>query len=204
MISKKLQQGFGILEMIISTFIVTLVVAVAATFFSYFINNYNFSFEENRILFEAETSIRRMAAEIREARTSENGAYPLVTADDQEIRFYSDVNNDGKVDRVRYFLSGSTLNRGVVAPQLPPNVYDDTNEKVSVISNYVVNGSDPLFYYYDGNWPGDSVNNPLIPANRLLDTRLVKINIKVNTGTGFNVADFVFGTEVMIRNLKTN
>lgn len=203
-VSKKTSGGYGMLELVISGFVITVIVSGAATMFVFFIRNYNFSFEEGRILSDAETVVRKMTTEIREARTSEEGAYPLVAANDQEVQFYSDVDNDDEVEKVRYFLDGQDLMRGVVEPQASTPIYDDMTEMTKVVSSFVTNDSEPLFYYYNGDWPGDAVNNPLVQADRLLDTRLIQVEIKINTGEGFGVEDFELATEVMMRNLKTN
>ena len=45
-----------------------------------------------------------MVKEIREARTSDDGSYPIEKARDKEFIFYSDIDKDGEVERVRYFL----------------------------------------------------------------------------------------------------
>jgi hypothetical protein len=198
------RQGYGLLEVIISSFLFAIVVAGGAAFFVYFLRNYDFSFEETRIINDAEATMRRIAKEVREARTSENGAYALFTANDQEIGFYSDIDNDDVVEKVRYYLDGSNLYRTIVEPEGSPLSYDDIDEEVSLVSEHLTNNSDPVFYYYNEDWPGDEINNPLILTNRLSETRLVQIEIKVNTEEGLGVSDFIFSTEVMIRNLKTN
>lgn len=196
--------GYGILELVITSAITAVVVTAGAVLFMYFLRNYNFSFEESRILGEAEATMREMTTEIREAKVGENGAYPLAVASDQEIRFYSDMDEDGETEKIRYFLEGEVLKKGVIEPSSPPIVYNDAAEVVSTVSSYIVNGADPVFYYFNSGWPGDTLNNPLIPAERLLETRLIRINISINTYQGQDVDDFKLATEVMVRNLKTN
>jgi len=51
-----------------------------------------------------------MVKEIREARSGEDGSYPIVLAGDKEFIFFSDIDNDGKTERARYFLG--TTNSG--------------------------------------------------------------------------------------------
>lgn len=194
--------GLGLVEVVVASFIVAIIIMVAAVFFSFFLRSYSFSFEENRIIGEAESMMRKMSAEIREARTSENGAYPLVEAGDFEIMFYADVDNDGVVDRVRYYLEDEKLYRGLVLYDNENDIYESDSEVIRVLSDYVVNGDSPIFYYYNSNWPGDEVNNPLEQNRRLLDTRLVRIVVLVNTTTNPNIGDFELESAVMIRNLK--
>jgi len=196
-------RGFTLVELVVGTFIFSIVVAIAAAFFVTFFRNYDFSFDQGRTVSETNRAFRDITEELREVRTSEDGAYALVTADDQEIGFYADIDNDGRVERVRYFLDGEVFNKGVIEPDVPPTVYDEADEQVQVISEFVKNGVDPVFYYYNGDWPGDEVNNPLDPTGRLLETRVVRVEMKINTAEG-QQEDFELGTQVMLRNLKDN
>jgi prepilin-type N-terminal cleavage/methylation domain-containing protein len=197
------QRGFTLIEVIVASFILTILVGISAIFFVYFFKNYNFSFEQNRSLDDAQSSINKLITELKEAKTSESGAYPLLTTNDQEITFFADIDNDGKVEQVRYFLDNTQLKRGLIEPEAPPLIYDPAKEKVVVITDDVRNSAIPLFYYYNGDWPGDIVNNPLAAGARLLNTRLVKVNLIINTNPGLQ-KDFNISSEVMIRNLKTN
>ncbi|MGB9598473.1 MAG: hypothetical protein ACPLZH_01335, partial [Minisyncoccales bacterium] len=42
--------------------------------------------------------------EIRQAQTAENGSFLIEKANDKEFVFYGDIDRDGRVERVRYFL----------------------------------------------------------------------------------------------------
>lgn len=50
--------------------------------------------------------------ELRSALPAENGAFPILTAATNTLTFYSDIDDDGVVERVRYFLSGSKMRKG--------------------------------------------------------------------------------------------
>ena len=201
--AKQGQSGVTLIELMVVVFIFVLVMAVMAVFFDYFFDSYYFTFDQGRSIDEVKVSVDRFSREVREAQSSQEGAYPLQVANDQEISFYSDVDNDGQVEFVRYFLSGNNLMRGVIEPGSPPNVYSPGTEATRIISEYVRNGVEPVFYYYNGSWPSDVVNNPLVLADRLLETRLVEINLMINTSPNTQ-DDLEVSTRVMIRNLKTN
>jgi hypothetical protein len=64
----------------------------------------SYQWEQSLAISEARRGIETMVKEIREAREGENGAYPLEFAGDKELIFYSDIDNDGETERVRYFL----------------------------------------------------------------------------------------------------
>lgn len=199
---KQKSNGFGLIEMMVSVFILSLVVAVAAVFFGYYIKNYNFSFQQGQVIADADFLFARINEEVREMRVSEDGGYPLVVANDNEIGFYSNVDNDDSVEKVRYFLSGTEIIRGVTEPSESIPIYDSMNETVSVVASDIRNTT-PIFYYYNQNWPGDNENNPLAQADRLIETRLVKVELVININPTEN-EDFKIDTEIMMRNLKTN
>ena len=49
------------------------------------------------------------------------------------------------------------------------------------MANYVVNERDnPIFYYYNGNYPGDTVNNPLATPTSPGAIRLIRVHLYVN------------------------
>ncbi|GAH01165.1 unnamed protein product [marine sediment metagenome] len=56
---------------------------------------------------EARRGVSIMVKEIREATSGEDGSYPIEKAGNKEFIFYSDVDKDGAIERVRYFLGGS-------------------------------------------------------------------------------------------------
>jgi prepilin-type N-terminal cleavage/methylation domain-containing protein len=195
--------GFTLVEVVVAVFVVGIVVAMSASMFVFYFRNFNFTFEQGRTVSQSQVAMGRVLADIREARTSEDGAYPLAIANDQEIEFYSDIDNDDKVERVRYFLTGNVFQKGVVEPGSPPLVYDPNSEEIEEITSFVRNGVNPIFYYFNSDWPGDEVNNPLEQSKRLLETRLVRVELLLNTDPD-QQSDFTVSTEVMVRNLKTN
>jgi prepilin-type N-terminal cleavage/methylation domain-containing protein len=150
---------------------------------------------------EANRGIITMVKEIRNIRAGDNAAYPLERAQDQEMVFYSDVDFDGDTDKVRYTLSGTQFIRGVINPVGFPATYPSSDEKIKVIAENVQNGTNPVFYYYNGDWPDDTVNNPLPSPARLSDTKLMKVRLEIGSSTD-NL--YILESYVQIRMLKNN
>ncbi len=144
-----------------------------------------------------------IAKELRGARQSDNGAYLLSSAGDQEIIFYSDIDLDGKTEWIRYSLSGTELIKEIIKPTGYPAVYDPQNKIISTLSENIRNGATPLFYYYNGDWPTDTQNNPLITDDRLSETRTVKVYLRVN-GEAKPEKDYIIETFAQIRSTKEN
>lgn len=181
-----------------------MVILGLTAFVTTFFQNFMFSFEQFDVLNITQSSLTRVVRDIREARTGETGAWPIIEALDNSFTFYSDVTNDGKADRVRYYLDGTNLKRGVIEPGGSPLSYPAANEKTIIIASYVDNGVIPVFKYYNGSWPDDTVNNPLVLSARQINTRYVTIYLKINpkpsTPSGFQELK----SGVNIRSMNTN
>lgn len=201
---KTYRSGFTFVEVAVAGFTTFITVIVLIIFTSYIFQSYDFSFDTNRAISAAEDGLRRMTLDIREAKPSENGSYPLVTTNDQEFGFFADVDNDGIVEQVRYFLEGTDLKKGVIEPSGIPAQYLPETETVTILTDSVVNDTEPMFFYYNGNWPGDTQNNPLPQAQRLLETRLIKATIRVAPDNQPLPDAFELSTSIQLRNLKNN
>jgi len=152
---------------------------------------------------EANSNIRIMVREIRTARPADNGAYLLDTLGDDEIIFYSDIDYDSQAERVRYTLNGSDLEKGVIEPAGFPATYPQEDEKVIVVSENIKNASENLFSYYNGDWPSDTINNPLALPFRFANTRTIRVYLILNT-TDDASQDYILESHAQIRMLKSN
>lgn len=198
------RNGFTLLEVIIAVFLFSAIVALVAGFAVYFFRNYSFSFEEQQVVSESQSALTQMIREIRRARLGDDGSWPIIEAEDTAFMFYSDVNADGRTDRVRYFLQDNELRRGVIEPTAVPVTYMVANEVVTTVMTNVEATATPLFRYYNGDWPADTVNNPLLPATRILNTRFVKVHVRLNPTPNFAANGFELTSGVTIRSMKDN
>lgn len=198
------KKGFTLVEILTAMGIFTTVIVVITGLLIYYLQGYTFSFEETQSIGQAQGSMTRMIREIREARTGENGAWPVVQADDNTFIFFADITNDGRSDRVRYFLEGTDLKKGVIEPTTVPVGYPAQNEKITIIASNVDNQGSPLFTYYNGDWPSDQVTNPLAAGQRLLNTRFVSVYIRININPDSGSQPYELTSGVQIRSLKDN
>lgn len=198
------QQGFTLIELLVTIVVIVAVSALIVRFSVYYLQSFSFSSEETQSISLAQQAIGQLTRDIREARSGENGAYTLVDAQDNSLTFYSDITNDGRSDRVRYFIENQQLKRGITEPTAAPVDYPSANEKIKVIIDNIDLNGQALFTYYNGNWPSDTVNNPLALSVRLLNTRYVGIYTRVNVTTGSGSQPFELSSGVQIRSLKDN
>ncbi len=199
-----ISRGFTLVETIVAVFLFVGLVGAVSGFAIFFFKNFSFSYEEQQSVNLIHGAVTRISRDIREARTGNQGAWPIISAGDNEFIFYSDVTNDGRTDRVRYFLDGNLLKRGVIEPTQVPVEYHLSQEKITVIASGIDLGGKPLFTYYNGLYPSNMTNNPLPTQLRLLSTRLVSIYLRSNiSGNTINDA-YEASASIQIRSMKDN
>jgi len=97
-------KGFTMVETMVTIAIFSLVIGATMGFITISYKTYGFSWQQSVAINEARKGIETMVKEIREARTGDDGSYPIEKARDKEFIFFSDIDKDEEVERVRYFL----------------------------------------------------------------------------------------------------
>ncbi len=97
-------KGFTLIETIVTIFIFALVMGAVTSFIVMAYRTYGYTWEQSIAIDEARRGIETMVKEIREARSGDDGSFPIEKAGDKEFIFYSDIDKDGETERVRYFL----------------------------------------------------------------------------------------------------
>ncbi len=148
--------------------------------------------------FEAAVINARRAAEIiskeiRGANNSDRGDYPIALADGQDFIFYSDIDYDGDFDRVRYFIEDRVIYKVVTQPGAARD-YTGAGA-TTTIANYVNNGGQEAFVYYDGS---------VAETGDLDSIRLIRVRLLFNVTPGVAPDDILVETDVHLRNLKSN
>lgn len=143
-----------------------------------------FIIEEGLASAAASHSTNKMVIQLRGVQQADNGDYPIRSGDDFDLVFYCDIDDDHVVERVHYFLDLATdqLRQGVSNP-LPtdPITYPVADDTVTVVANYIVNeADDPVFYYYNSNYPGDTVNNPLATPTNVGVVQMIRVHLLIN------------------------
>ncbi len=107
--------GFTLIESLVTVVVFTLATIALMGFISLGYKVYGYTKEQSIAINEARKGIENMVKEIRQAKQGDNGSYAIEKADDKEFVFYSDIDNDGKTERVRYFLG--TTNSGALTEE---------------------------------------------------------------------------------------
>jgi prepilin-type N-terminal cleavage/methylation domain-containing protein len=196
------KKGLTLIEVLVAMAIFTLIMG-AITLFARDLFKYNSIFTGGLTAYdEARKVFQPIASEIRSASSSSLGAYPIETAEDTNFVFFTDINNDGLKEKIRYYLSGSTLMRGVIIPSGNPLQYLSATETISEVVHSVSNGSNPIFTYFDSTYNGSTL--PLVQPVSVQNVRLIKITFMIDTDPNRPPSPVTVSTQISIRNLKDN
>lgn len=125
--------------------------AVVASILYFYRANTN-TFEQGIQVESARRGVEFAMRDIREITYGDDGAYPILSFSTSSFSFYSDVDRDESVERIRYFLEGASFKKEVTNATGSPPSYASP-EQASTISEYVQNASQglPVFRYYNAS-----------------------------------------------------
>lgn len=189
-------RGFTLIETIIIIFVLSLAMGATVGFILMGYRTQDYTFQQSQAIDEARKGTELMVKEIREARTGQDGSYVIAKTEDYEFSFYSDIDKDRAIEKVRYFIDGSDFIKGVIEPEGVPAVYPEEEEFFILSQN--VRNAPPIFRYFDGD--GNELSRPA----RKKDTKLMKVYLVININPNRAPQDFELESEVQIRNLKNN
>jgi prepilin-type N-terminal cleavage/methylation domain-containing protein len=202
--NNNLEKGFTLVE----TMVVIFVFGIVASGTTLMLKNIFVNVRQQSMSMDnvdlARKAANNFVNEMRNASYGANGAYPINQAGDTQIIFFSTApKGNGTVSRVRYYISGSTLLKGIIDPTGTPGTYNTANEVITTVLKNLSLGSNPLFYYYDGNYSGSG--NALTQQVNINLVKFVKINLTVlKQISPNNNSTFTVNAGGAIRNIKTN
>ena len=186
-------KGFTLVEVLVSMSILMIIVFISTNFISTSSRSAKFASEQEEAITNARKAMDVTKREIRGANSSERGDYALATIEDDEFSFYSDVDNDGQMENIRYFLTGTNLIKELTEPGAS-NDYSETPTQ-QTISHFVNNQEENVFTYF---------NRDYIETNTINEVRLVNVNLKINVTPTIAPNDYYVETDITLRNLKDN
>ncbi len=198
------EKGFTILELLVAVSIFSVLSVMAALLFVNIFTGSNQQFSALSNVDQARLVTNQFTNEIRNATTGVEGSAPLNTASTNQIIFFSKSSLGGAtVNRVRYYLVGTTLYKGVTVPSGNPPNYNLAQESNIIVQRDISNGVTPIFTYYDGSYAGSG--SALVQPVNINSVKFVKMNLMVLTRVKENVNTvFSISAGATIRNLKNN
>lgn len=199
----KYKKGVTLVELLVSISILVIVLIVASLFQRdlFFLN----SSLQSGLNAQLDTRhlVNVMVTELRKTSPSASGSYPIEFASTTAVTFYSDIDGNGSVKKVRYFLSGSSIKKGVTPPTGNPPVYNAGSESLSTLMDFVISSStQPIFQYYSSSYDGTSL--PLAFPVDVPSIRLIKITVIIDKDPNRSPSQTVVTSNVSLRNLKDN
>jgi prepilin-type N-terminal cleavage/methylation domain-containing protein len=156
----KSPNGFTLVEMMMVIFLSTLCALALGWMMQYFYRSNAYALEQIDALESARRSVQSMTRDLREASYGDDGSYPVLTAATSTVSFFADTDNDQAVEKIRYYLSGTNLYRGVTQSAGSPPSYTGQPESNDIVVANVRNGtSTSIFVYEDEN--GSALSSPV-------------------------------------------
>ncbi|OGZ71870.1 MAG: hypothetical protein A2998_00775 [Candidatus Staskawiczbacteria bacterium RIFCSPLOWO2_01_FULL_37_25b] len=204
MLKNNKNKGFTLIELIISIAVFAVLMFVVVGLFLKVFSNPEKNLMAIEVIDQGRIAASVFSNEIRNAATGNDGSYPLNQAGDSQIIFYSNYNSAGTaVNRIRYYFLNNNLYKGVIVPSGDPLSYNPAFETITALLTDLKNESEPVFYYYDGDYGGSS--DPLSQPINLNEVKFIKINLILpRHSTESNDAVFLIDSGAAIRNLKDN
>lgn len=200
-----LEEGFTLIEVLVSISILLMIGSSVIAFERSVLTSSKVLQAELNSQQQVRRTLAAFVSNVRGATQSATGGYAIESAGTSTLVFYTNIDKDSLVERVRYFVSASTLMRGVIKPV--GALYLSSNESITrVVSDVANDSSSPVFVYYDSAYDGftSSSTDPLpLPVN-IPAIRLIQIVLTVNPNGVRSPVMQTYSTQVSIRNLKDN
>lgn len=177
-------RGFSAVEVVVWVALFIVVMMAIALSIVYFYRTNSGSINEATAIANAQHGLDDMMTTLREAGYSSNGAYPIISMAQNDIKFYAAVPGQTFVEEVEYTVattslssatSSDSLYRGVIVPVGDPPSYAGSFASTTV-ANYVQNLAvgTSTFGYYDGS------GNKITDYTQIQNLRYVTVDLIVN------------------------
>lgn len=183
------------IEVVVSIAIYTLVLGALYVAFSSFYRQQGVDIEMTKQTQSANYLLDTLGRELREANRAENGSFVLSVASASALTFYSDVDDDDKMEKVIYALADTDLVKTVIEPGAD-NAYAGAGASKTVVGN-VQNAT--VFKYYDKDFTGAG-SDMTAPIN-VLDVRTIGIFLDLDSGSKMTSYALHFETKINLRNI---
>lgn len=185
------------IEVLVSISVFTFAMLAIMQSILYFYRTNTYAIEQASAVSSAQKGVESVVKTIREAAYASNGAYPIVAIGATDVTFYADIDNDPLIERVRYYVSGTSLLRDVTDPLGDPPVYGAA-QTTSLISDTVRNLDQAvtLFTYYD------SAGANIADYARVADVRFVSMDIVVNVDPNRLPNQLTLRSSAALRNIE--
>ena len=191
-------RGMTMIEAIVWVAVFTsAMLAISSALLSFYRAN-AYAIQQAQATISAQHGIDTTVKTIREAAYSSQGAFPIVSIAANDFVFYADTDSDSLIEKVHYFLQGTSFVQGIVDATSDPPVYTST-EATSTLSDYVRNAdasvNTQVFHYYDKN------GTEITDYTQWAKVRFVTVTLVANVDQNHLPNQQTIGSSAAIRNL---
>jgi len=200
----KNKKGLTLIETLVAIAIFSIGIEGFTLLFLNTWKNNKYTLEMGQSSMTVSQGINTIVNYLRSVRQSDNGAYPIKSADDNEVVVYSDYDRDGITERLHIYKNDQDILMGVTDPTVTiPKTYPSEDEETFTLATKIVNtDTEPIFYYYDKNYAGGDDQLPITTPANVADIRLLKIHLKINIDPNNAPDNIELQTFVEMRNLN--
>ncbi len=194
-----------IIEVVVSISIFVIAMAGFTLLFSKSWQMNSYTLAMGQASADASRGLNLMVVYMRKARQGDDGSYPILSASDNDLVIFSDYDKDGITERLHFYLQNGQIKMGMTKPTgtMPKTYPSGDQETIVLVSDVMNTANDPVFSYYNNNYPADTVNNPMpVSSMNISSVRLIKIFLKVNTDPSKIQKDIETQSFVELRNLN--
>lgn len=189
-------------EIVVTVGILALLSGAAADLFiNIFPKKGNIVSEQLSTQNETRKAIDEFENEIRGATYSSIGSYPIEEASSTEIVFFTNPGAGALRSRVRYYVVGTTMMKGVVNPAGNPLAYNTSTEVVTEVLHGVM-PTTTIFTYFDAGYTGNQ--DPMPQPVQVGQIRMVGIRVTIDKNPFNSPNQFTSESKAIIRNLISN
>lgn len=192
--------GFTLLEVVVAIGLFAMIIVGVTAFITTTFKSNDVIYNQLSAQKDARNALSTIVKELRNANSSSIGSYLIDTAASSTIVFYSDLNSDTFRERVRYFVSGNLLKKGVISPSGSPLAYNPASEAVTIVARDIIPNSEP-FQYFNETYNGNGTGLLAQPVN-VTTVRYVRITMVIDQKPNVAPVPLTASAEVEIRNLK--
>jgi len=193
-------RGFTLIETLVVITVFTMIIGGLIASIKIFYRSNTFTLEQTFAVNNARKGTEFFVRDIREATFGDDGGFPVIAISSSSLSFYSDVDRDNSVERIRYSINGELLEKGITQPSGSPPIYNLNTEATSTVAEHVRNWEDDVtvFRYYDDT--GTEITN----FTNVIDVAFITMNLIVNINPIRLPNEFTLRSSATLRNLKTN
>lgn len=192
-----------LIEVVMASFVMAAMMGIIVLVLNktLFVNRY--TIEQGLNTYSIDSSLKNFSRYLREACQSSTGEYLIHFANDFELVFFSNIDDDLAIERVRIFLENTQLKMGIAEAGGFPATYPENDQEVRIIGTGIVNTVEqPIFYYYNRDYPQDQINNPLQGEFFPQEIGLIQMDVYANIEPGHTPENMRMQTFIRPRNIN--